>query len=171
MTGNGTILAETQGFTPVIDILAQELGVGPALVYGIVWRYCQMEDRVCYASRETIAAHAGISIKTVNRHLKTLCGAGYLKDLTPDLKHKPHTYADTGRVRIEALIQATGGTKSPTSEGRTKSPTRSDNLSHPGRTKSPIRKDSYERKRKGGSPSSSAKTETRRKQVEHLIEH
>ena len=151
-------LSEVKGFTPVIDVLAQELGLMTAVVYGIVWRYCQMEDKVCKASRERIAEHAGISIKTVERHLEKLCGAGYLKDLTPDRKHKPHIYADAGKARILGLltveIDRGGTTESRTSEnevrqrvlpGQTESLTRSDRESYPGQTESLIRIPSYDR--------------------------
>ena len=125
-----TILSEVRGFTPVIDVLAQELGVMTSLVYGIVWRYCQMRDGVCWASKETIADHVGIDQKTVRRHLQKLVDAGYLEDATPDWTHKPHIYRDTGLAQITGLVQAkVGGTESPTSQdlsttkGGTESPT------------------------------------------------
>lgn len=99
-------LSQMEGFTPVIDILAEELGLIPAAVYGLVWRHCQMKDRVCYASIETLAKKLGVGTATVHRHIKALCGAGYLEDLTPDLRNKPHTYRDTGRVQIVGMVQA-----------------------------------------------------------------
>lgn len=146
-------LSEVKGFTPVIDILARELGLMTAVVYGIAWRYCQMEDRVCSASRERIAEHAGISTKTVERHLKKLCVAGYLEDLTPTWKHKPHIYADSGKAKIKGLLIAeVGQTESLTSEvgqtespaGQTESLTRSDRESNQGKTESLIRIPSYD---------------------------
>ena len=70
-------LSQVKGFTPVIDALVEELDLMPAIIYGVVWRYCQMEDRVCRASLETIASRVGISRKTVERHIKALCDAGY----------------------------------------------------------------------------------------------
>lgn len=97
-------LSEVKGFTPVIDILAQELGLMAAVVYGIVWRYCQMEDHVCTASLDRIAEHANISRRTVERHIKDLCDAGYLEDRTPGKRHRPHIYADTGRAKITGLL-------------------------------------------------------------------
>jgi DNA-binding MarR family transcriptional regulator len=140
-------LSEVKGFTPVIDVLAQELGLMSAVVYGIVWRYCQMEDRVCTASRKRIAEHADISVKTVERHLKRLCKAGYLKDLTPDQKHRPHVYADSGKAKIMGLLTVeVGTTESLTSDlGKTESLTRSDSKSNLGKTESLIRKPSYDR--------------------------
>ncbi len=142
MMDDKPFLSQVRGFTPVIDILAEELGTMTALVYGIVWRYCQMEDKVCRASKETIAGHANISSKTVQRHLAELVKKGYLIDTTPDQKHRPHIYKDAGKVIIEGLIEAklVGRTESPTSqEGGTESPTRGDTESHQGRTESPVK--------------------------------
>jgi DNA-binding MarR family transcriptional regulator len=96
-------LSEVKGFTPVIDVLADELGLMPAVAYGVVWRYCQMEDGICKASMAKIARRIGVDRATVHRHIKALCKAGYLKDLTPGLRNCPHTYADTGRAKIRLL--------------------------------------------------------------------
>jgi len=101
-----TFLSRTDGFTPVIDVLAQEMGLVTAVVYGVVWRYCQQRNGVCYASVETIASHVGINPKTVRRHIKTLCEHGYLEDLTPDVTNRPHTYADSGKAKIVGLVEA-----------------------------------------------------------------
>lgn len=96
------------------------------------------------ASQEQIASHAGISPKTVQRHLKLLCNHHYLKDLTPSRRNRPHVYADTGKARIIGLVEAkiddtVGRTESPT--GRTESPTYQDRESYPGRTESPMKKE------------------------------
>ncbi len=102
----GTFLSSVQGFTPVIDVLADELGLVTAAVYGVVWRYCQGRGGVCQASVGTIAGHLGISSRSTIRHLKRLVEYGYLEDLTPDLRYRPHTYADTGRAEILGLVEA-----------------------------------------------------------------
>jgi len=99
-------LSQVDGWTPIIEVVAQEVGLIPAAVYGVVWRYCQGEKRVCYASLETMAEKLGINAATVQRHIKALCSAGYVEDLTPGLRNKPHTYRDTGRVEILMLVQA-----------------------------------------------------------------
>jgi DnaD/phage-associated family protein len=99
-----TILANTDGFTPVIDALAKELGLMPAVVFGRMWRFCQMEDGVCKATLETIAEGIGIDRATVQRHAKVLCDSGYLTDLTPDLRNRPHVYADTGKAGLKVSI-------------------------------------------------------------------
>ena len=97
-------LSEVKGFTPVIDVLVHELGLMPAVAYGAVWRYCQMEDGVCKASMAKIARRIGVDRATVHRHIKALCEAGYLKDLTPERRNCPHIYADTGRAKIKGLL-------------------------------------------------------------------
>ena len=140
----GSFLSDVKGFTPVVDALAEELGLIPAVVYGVAWRFCQMRDGVCHASLETIAKRVGISRRTVQRHIHELCTAGYLEDLTPERTHRPHRYRDTGKAQIVGLVAArVGATQSPTPEptGRTESPTRCDRESDLGRTESPTRCD------------------------------
>jgi DNA-binding Lrp family transcriptional regulator len=95
-----TVLANVEGFTPVIDDIVKDVGLMSAVVFGRMWRFCQMKDGVCNASLEKIAEEIGVDRATVMRHAKDLCAAGYLKDLTPDLRNHPHTYADTGKVML-----------------------------------------------------------------------
>lgn len=95
-----TILANVEGFTPIIDAVVTELGLMPAVIFGRIWRYCQMDDQVCKASLETIGDSIGVDKATVMRHAKALCDAGYLKDLSPDLRNRPHVYVDTGKAGI-----------------------------------------------------------------------
>jgi len=87
-------VALPETWTPVFDSLVRELGQSSALVYGVIWRYCQMRDNVCRASLGTMAARAGLSRRTVIRHVKMLVERGYITDLTPGLKHAPHSYVD-----------------------------------------------------------------------------
>jgi hypothetical protein len=116
---SSTFLSDVQGFTPVIDVLAQETSPATALVYGVVWRYCQMNDGLCRASVASIAQRIGLHAKTTRRHLKKLCQLGYLQDTTPARRHGPHLYRDTGTERILALAQtrcvapAPAGTAAP----------------------------------------------------------
>ncbi len=100
-----TILAQVDGFTPVIDSIANELGVISAVVFGRMWRFCQMSAGVCKASLETIAGKTGLSRASIMRHAKKLCEAGYLKDKTPDLRNVPHIYADTGKAGLQINLQ------------------------------------------------------------------
>ena len=99
-----TTLANVDGFTPCIDSITQEFDITTSAVFGMVWRYCQMERRVCDASIETIAQKLNISYLTALRHVKILVGAKYLKDQTPDLRNHPHTYIDTGKANLEINI-------------------------------------------------------------------
>src|SRR3990167_6723420 len=96
-----TILANVDGFTPVIDDLAREQGLIRAAVFGRMWRYCQMEDGVCRASLETIASDLGIDKATVLRHAQELVINHYLEDTTPDLRNRPHIYKDTGKAGLK----------------------------------------------------------------------
>jgi hypothetical protein len=95
-----TVLAEVDGFTPVIDSVAAEVGPIGALVFGRVWRFCQMKDGVCQASVETIADGIFLGRTAVKDHLKALVEHGFLKDCSPDLRNHPHTYADTGKAGL-----------------------------------------------------------------------
>ena len=95
------------GFTPAPDVLIKKYGFVTALVWGRIWRYCQMSDSVCRAKIETLAAELGMSDRTIIRHIDPLVEDGYLKDMTPDLRNRPHLYADTGKLRIRISIEAT----------------------------------------------------------------
>lgn len=102
-----TILAQVDGFTPLIDAVVQDVGIISAAVFGKAWRYCQMADGVCKASQERIADELGISRITVNTHFAKLVEAGYLVDMTPGLLGMPHIYKDTGKAGVS--IKFTGG--------------------------------------------------------------
>ena len=123
-------LTETKGFTPVIDVLAKEVGLIPVAVYGVVWRYCQQRNGVCQASLETIGAHLGLTPRTVFRHIHDLCERGFLEDTTPGLRNHPHTYRDTGAVKIQGLIDVKDDRKdTPTTELPARKDCHSENLS------------------------------------------
>lgn len=100
------ITGKMSGFTPAPDILIHEYGFVTALIWGIAWRYCQMSDNVCRASKERIADRIGMSERTVIRHLNKLCEGKYLVDTTPDLANKPHIYADPGKLKIRVNVEA-----------------------------------------------------------------
>jgi len=51
-----------------------------------------MRDGVCRASVATLAARLNMDTSTIRRHLKTLTDSGYLQDLTPGLRNRPHIY-------------------------------------------------------------------------------
>lgn len=95
-----TILTKVDGFTPLPDLLVIKYGVMTAAVWGRVWRYCQMGDGICRASIETIAGGIGVSRMSVIRHIEILVQDGFLKDTTPNLRNRPHIYADTGKASM-----------------------------------------------------------------------
>ncbi len=101
-----TILAKVSGFTPVIDAILDQHGAITALVFGKVWRYCQMSDGVCTASQKRIADELGIARKTVNESIDALVTNGYLRDLTPGLLGSTHKYQDTGKASFKSSITA-----------------------------------------------------------------
>jgi len=101
-----TMLAHVNGWTPVIDNLVKEFGAITALVFGVVWRHCQMRNGVCTASQEHMAELVGLSRQSINSHLSKLVDGGYLRDLTPDYRNRPHVYKDTGKASITINIDA-----------------------------------------------------------------
>lgn len=96
-----TVLAQTSGFTPVIDDMVENLGYMTALVFGIVWRYCQMDNGKCYASQKTLALKIGIGRRTMQRHLDVLVSEGYLS-VQPT--KTTSIYVDTGKAGLKINI-------------------------------------------------------------------
>jgi hypothetical protein len=150
-----TVLANVDGFTPIIDSLVDDVGIIGAAVFGRIWRFCQMERGICHASLGTIALDLGLSTRTVIRHSDILVSKGYLKDMTPDLRNVPHTYADTGKAAIR--IDVVGMTESHTRHD-TKSH-RYDRKSQPAMTESHLKiEDKIEDKIENTAPSPKSKT-------------
>jgi DNA-binding MarR family transcriptional regulator len=116
-----TILADTEGFTPIIDGLAQETSFFTAAVFGVIWRYCQMEDGVCHASLETIAKKLGIGRSTVCKHLKILVEKNYLKKGKTQ-KGMPITYIDTGKAGMRITVECSPRERECSPEERECSP-------------------------------------------------
>ena len=101
-----TLTSTWSGFTPAPDAIISHCGYVTALVWGKVWRYCQGRDGICRATLERLADELGMSERTIIRHLETLTKFNYLCDKTPDLRNKPHVYADTGKIRIGISVEA-----------------------------------------------------------------
>lgn len=101
-----SISDELGNFTPVVDSIAKRHGLVRAAVFGRIWRMCQRYRGVCDASLESLSDGLGVSAATVQRHAVALCDDGYLEDVTPSLRNKPHTYRDTGKARITVTIIA-----------------------------------------------------------------
>jgi len=95
------IITEISGFVPIFDcVLERYKNATRAIVHGAMWRFCRMKDGVCKASLTTIGEMTGLAPATIMRHAQVLCEDGYFIDMTPDLKNKPHVYADTGKVKM-----------------------------------------------------------------------
>ena len=90
----------------MFDRIMFEHGIFTAAVFGGIWRYCQMKDGVCRATIEHIAERIHVDRTTVMRHIGLLVDSGYLEDLTPLLRNKPHIYRDTGKVSMTIEIGA-----------------------------------------------------------------
>jgi DNA-binding Lrp family transcriptional regulator len=118
-------------FTPIIDDVAADadIGVIGALVYGVVWRWCQMEDAECRVSLEKLAEQCHTSRRTVIRHLKRLCQKGYIKDHTPKVRNKPHKYTITEKASVD--LSMTGNNDVGVTESHSKTGDRSDRESLP----------------------------------------
>ena len=101
------IIQEVSGFTPIFDaVVTQYKDETRAAVHGAMWRFCQMQDGVCKASLSTIGELIGVDVSTVSRHAEELVKDGYFVDLTPDLRNRPHVYADTGKVVMKSKLTA-----------------------------------------------------------------
>lgn len=96
---DGKYERELKWFTLVPDVLIQRYDLITAIVWGKVWRYCQMKDKVCRTSIRRIANELGITEKTVRKRLKLLIEEGYIKDMTPQIKrYRPHVYVYTEKI-------------------------------------------------------------------------
>ena len=102
-----TFLSELRGFTPLIDIVAEDVGIVAAVVYGVVWRYCQMSDGVCRAAIGTISARSHMSRRTAQRALRVLEESGYIQDMGTLGVGGTHVYRDTGEVKIRGITEVT----------------------------------------------------------------
>lgn len=132
-----TFPTELKNFTPVMDIITEEVGLMSSVIYGLVWRHCHMKDKVCKKSAGNLAEMLKIDEKTVRRHLQRLCDGGYIKDLTPDLQGAPHIYVLTDKIEITGQIEARLTTSDFKSEVVKNRSGTSDLKSDPPRTLSP----------------------------------
>lgn len=88
----GRGLTELGNFTPVPDDIVREYGLLVAAVWGRMWRYAQQDDNVCRAGEQRIADDLDLGRMTVRRAKLKLMKSGYLEDITPDVRNKPHRY-------------------------------------------------------------------------------
>ena len=78
--------------TRVFDFVVEELDTISALVYGVVWRHCQMEKGECFAMASTLAQKTGLGESTVRKHLRILRRRGYILCTKPSTQHSPPHY-------------------------------------------------------------------------------
>ncbi len=83
---------EDSTFSPLFDRIAAQYGTMTAAVYGVVYRHCRMRDGVCRASTRRMAQLTGMDEVTVLRHIHKLVEDGYLVDLTPGRRNRPHIF-------------------------------------------------------------------------------
>jgi len=106
-----TVLTEVGGWTPVIDSIVEQHGYMTALVFGAIWRFCQMRNNECTASHDTLAALIGVDRRTILNHANKLVINGYLSEVKR--LGEPSTYRDTGKaamvIRLTFGSQATPG--------------------------------------------------------------
>ena len=97
-----TILTKVNGWTPMIDAIVEQYGCITAVVFGVIWRHCQMKDNVCRASKETLAKMTGLSKRTIILHANKLVEDGFLS--VYENKGEPSTYRDTGKAGLQINI-------------------------------------------------------------------
>lgn len=100
-----TILTDVVGWTPVIDSVAIDVGITGAVIFGKIWRFCQMADGECWASQERIASELGISRHTVLDAIKALITKGYIEEVE-STQRRTNTYRDTGKAGIKISLTA-----------------------------------------------------------------
>lgn len=71
-------------YTMVPDILIEKFGLITASVYGIVWRYGNMDSGICTASQTKIGKRCGVSRSCAVIHLNLLVKNGYITQKTID---------------------------------------------------------------------------------------
>lgn len=104
-------------FTPIFDEFLDDLGLVTTAVYGVVWRYCQMDkgDPRCNASFQTIANRLEVHRSTAIRAIQTLCAKGYITDATPGRDRKPHAYKLKRHPQLVTLSHQAQADEKPTS--------------------------------------------------------
>jgi len=98
-----TILSEINGFVPIIKDLVKEVGFESAVAFGIVWCYCQMQDGLCKASLDTMAADLGWTRQRLARHIAPLVERGYIDE--ERRFGEPTRYYDTGKAGLIGRLE------------------------------------------------------------------
>ena len=82
-------------YTRVFDNAIRKLKLRDGYVLSLVYRHCQMKRGVFSAGIRNKADDLGLDHRQLRNGLKSLASQGYIKDMTPALKGKPHDYAMT----------------------------------------------------------------------------
>jgi hypothetical protein len=98
--------ARVSGFYPVFESIAKEFGPTTAVVFGVIWRYCQFESGMCTASQSTMSGKIDISERTFAKHADTLVESGYLNKISRF--GETDVYRDTGKVSISIVAEEAG---------------------------------------------------------------
>jgi len=97
------------GFTPAPDCIRDDIDVLAALVFGAVWRWCQMDRGQCEATVEAIAKRAGCSTTAARIRLRALERRGWLTAETRPTK--PTIYRDSERWQLRPVGVDTKATR------------------------------------------------------------
>lgn len=89
---------ELDGYTVAFDVVTNQHGIITSLVFGHVWRYCQMRAGQCWASQKRLAEDLGLSRATLNKHLSILVDSGYLS--VTHQEGGTNIYNDTHKVNL-----------------------------------------------------------------------
>ena len=95
---------EIGGFIMAPDVIAQAYSIVTACVYGKIWRYEQLEDGVCRASQLRLSDELNITPKTLRTHIAQLVDGGWIRDITPGLRNRPHIYRTTGKLKLNISL-------------------------------------------------------------------
>lgn len=101
--------SQIEGFTPVFDGVLEQTDYMTALVYGKIWRYCQMGDKTCWASKVTLAEQLKLSESTVYRYVLKLIELGYVVEIGNTGRGK--VYKVTEKEDLEVSITTKSGNK------------------------------------------------------------
>ena len=104
-----TFSNQVGGYTLLSDIVTQELGLTGSAVYGVVWRHCQMKERLCKKSAQGIGQILGLNERTVRKWLKRLVEQGYLRKT----QSSPNHYVTTDKVEKRLELRAKLAADSP----------------------------------------------------------
>lgn len=97
---------QVNGFSPAPDEITKKLGSTAGVVFGKIWRYCQMEHGQCEVSLERIGKELGLSWNTVSEAVDKLCNQenAYLEKIETGIG-KPNIYRHTGKFVMRLSVE------------------------------------------------------------------